>query len=125
MAARKGDHLRARDSTPHCFCQVIGSGFVILPVQDEGWHVDLVQPVHTVIVSRCLKLPDGSIIRMRASYHRYFELEGEQATRPGHRSPFQALHDCRNEDHAFDPAWMLARNGCGNEPSHASTRHMR
>jgi hypothetical protein len=30
---------------------VIRSAFVFLPVQDEGWHVDLVEPVHRVVGS--------------------------------------------------------------------------
>src|SRR2546429_6088982 len=53
---------------------------------------------------------------MRASYHRYFQHEVDPETRPGHRSPFQALQDRRDEDQAFDLLGMPERQGRGNAP---------
>lgn len=109
----------------HCLGQMIGSDFVFLPVQDERWHMYLVEPVHTVIGSCCLELADGGIIRMRTSNQRYFQHEIDLETRPGHRSPFQALHDRRNEDQAFDLLGMLECEGRGNAPSHGCAEKMR
>src|SRR5579883_699120 len=121
MASGEDEHSRAPYAPVYLLGQPERRKPVSLPMQDERWHPNLAQPVHTIVASRCFKLAPEGIMRLWTPHG---ELQGEQSARLAYAasSPRQGRRD---EDQAADHLGIAQNQGCRDAPSHRGAKNVR